>query len=213
MFKTLAVAILFMASAFHVVAHPVAYKGSKGVMGHHSPTMTHNQLNYSQQYWWAVGAHYFKRPQYEDNRQAAFLSTNFLLKRWNGAAYQANIYTVLGAGQSELLGGDPQNSGLGIVQFDIEDREYYFLAKHITVANEEQTEMTQSVVRLGLAPYVGGFDDIHSWLILEHSQTKFFDDDLKVEVTPFLRIFYKNLLFEIGQSFNGNTKFNYIVHF
>jgi len=193
------------------LAHPVSYAKSKGLMGYHSPMISHNQINYSFKYWFAAGVHHIRRPNIK-NRHATFASTNFLLKRWNGSGLQANLYSVFGAGVSEL-GPTSEPSGLGLIQFDIEDRRLYFLAKHSAVVNEERSDMQQTVVRFGFAPYVVGYEGIHSWLILEWQNTDFTDGKDISDMTPFLRVFYKNLLFEVGQSFDGLTKFNYITHF
>lgn len=193
------------------VAHPVSYKGSTGLMGFHSPKLVHNQLNYSFKHWFAAGIHHYRRPGLE-NRNATFASTNFLLKRWNGENLQANIYSVFGIGNSHL-GPTDETSGLGLLQFDIEDRDYYFLAKHIQIFNNERVDLEQSILRVGITPYVDEFDGLHSWLILEWQNTNFYDGKSISDMTPFLRVFYRNLLFEIGQSFNGVTQFNYITHF
>ena len=192
-------------------AHPVSFQDSLGIMGAHSPTLTHNQVNYSYRYWGAVGLHHFRRPDLSQNN-ATFLSSNFLLKRWNEAALQANLYAVAGVGHSQLTDLS-ETSGMGLVQFDIEDRKYYFLAKHQLIVNQKQTDLSLSTVRLGVAPYQGDYEDIHAWLILDWQTRKFANEKTEQMVTPFLRVFHRNLLFEIGQSFNGATMFNYITHF
>jgi hypothetical protein len=192
--------------------HPVSFKGSVGVMGHHSPMLTHHQLNYSATHWFAAGVHHFRRPDIGEPRHATFGTLNFLVKRWNEEALQANIYGVIGAGQSELT-GTPRAAGLGLVQFDIENRRYYFLVKHLQLFNGDRDDLAQTAIRAGIAPYQADFSDLHSWLILEWEKSTFGDRETHRELTPFLRIFYNNLLFEIGQSFNGLTKINYISHF
>lgn len=207
----LIISLFFMANTSRIFAHPVSYSGSKGLMGFHSPLLSHNQLNYSFKYWFATGLHHIRRPD-QSGRHATFASTNFLLKRWNGEGLQANIYANIGAGQSQL-GPTPEPSALGLLQFDIEDRDYYFLIKHYGIFNDEGTDLTQTTIRAGISPYVVNFDGIHSWLILEWQSADFTDGEDVTDLTPFLRVFYKNLLFEIGQSFDGATKFNYITHF
>ena len=213
-------------------------------MGYHSPGLTHHQFNKSLEYWWAVGVHHIRRPNWED-QNGTFLSTNFLLKRWNGENLQANLYMNLGIGSSSIgeRGGNNRiidhafelgsvsekttetsigregmrTAGLGLLQFDIENRDYYFLFKQLRIFNGlgsgAENDLTQTMVRLGFTPYVVNFDGIHSWLILEWQEVRFSKNQSRVEVTPFLRIFYKNLLFELGQSLDGVTKFNYITHF
>jgi hypothetical protein len=192
-------------------AHPVSFKSSKGVMGYHSSNISHNQLNYSVSHRLAFGAHHIRRPEVK-GAHASFLSANFLLKRWNGKGLQANIYSILGVGESRLS-DEARSSGLGLLQFDIENREYYFLAKYLQILNEEAVDLSQSVVRFGVAPYVADYEDIHSWLILEWQTLNFNERGTVHDVTPFLRVFYRNLLFEVGYSFDGRSKFNYISHF
>lgn len=203
--------VFFFFQATNAWAHPVSFEGSKGVMGYHSSIISHNQLNYSFTHRLAAGVHHIRRPEL-DGAYGSFASLNFLLKRWNGRGSQANIYAMVGAGQSDLS-EKSEASGLGLVQFDMENREYYFLAKHLQVVNEEQVDLKQSIVRVGVAPYVADYEDIHSWLILEWQTLNFNETGTVHDLTPFLRIFYRNLLFEIGQSFDGISKFNYIAHF
>lgn len=221
------ISFLFFTSSFWALgtayAHPVSYKGSRGLIGSYSPALSHNQFNYSFKHWFATGIHHIQSSVWSDTR-ASFVSANILLKRWNTSGLQANIYSVVGVGRSHL-GSSDESAGLGAVRFDIEDRNYYFLSKHLRVFNKKQTDLEQTVVRAGFAPYVEQFDGIHSWLILEFQRLNFVDIDLGVgdtnitigrdleDVTVFLRIFYKNLLFEIGQSFDGVTKFNYVTFF
>jgi hypothetical protein len=193
------------------LAHPVSFKGSKGVMGYHSPIVTHHQLNYSFEYWLAAGVHHIRRPQL-DNRFATLGSVNLLLKRWNGEALQSNLYALLGAGESQL-GPTAETSGLAGIQFDIEDRDYYFLARHLHIGNERRADLNQTIVRAGVTPYVDGYDGFHSWIILEWKNSEFAAGDELSDLTPFLRFFYRNFLFEIGQSFDGISKLNYIAHF
>ena len=102
---------------------------------------------------------------------------------------------------------------MGMLQFDIEDRKYYFLAQYLQLTDSDDTQLEQTTVRAGLAPYVGNFDDLHTWFILEWSENRFLNEKPEEDLTPYLRFFYKNVLFEIGQSFDGATRFNYIIHY
>lgn len=193
-------------------AHPVGYAGSRGVMGYHSPSLSHVELSYSFKHWFATGVHHYVIPSDTEDLHASFATANFLLKRWNSDAFQANLYAVAGAGQSELS-GLAEGAGLGQLQFDIEDRRYYFLAKHTRIFTDKETDLEQSMLRIGFAPYQGRFEEPHFWLILEGERQIFAENTDEESLTPFLRLFYRNILFEIGQSFDGHTKFNYITHF
>ena len=196
----------------HGWVHPVSFQESVGVMGYHTPRVSHFQVNKSWKYWFATGYHYLSVRPKKHLKTAHFLSTNFLLKRWNGQNYQANIYIVTGIGVSDV-GGMDQAVGLGLLQFDTEDRNYYFLAKYAQIQSKTSKEMGQGTIRAGFSPYVGKFTEIHSWLIMEYQRTDILGGDTNNDITPYLRVFYKNVLFEVGHSFNGQFRFNYITHF
>jgi len=181
-------------------------------MGSHDPNLSHVQINYSVEHWLAFGAHNYTRSTLTQDGTANYLSANLLLKRWNGNKFQANIYSILGVGHSELS-DDSDTSGLAGLQFDIEDREYYFLVKHHELHSKNNYELRSSVVRLGFAPYVGKFEDIHTWFILQWDKIDFYREKNQEDLSPYIRIFYKNILFEIGHSFNGKSRFNYTIHF
>ena len=118
----------------------------------------------------------------------------------------------MGFGQSELS-GNSKTSGLTLLQFDIEDRDYYLLVKQLQILHPDNTDLKQHILRVGISPYVEKFEGLHSWLILEWQSNDLVYNSNQSCLTPFLRLFYRNLLFEIGQSFNGMTRFNYITHF
>lgn len=200
---------------FEAFAHPTSFEDSVGVMGDHAPTISHIQLNYSWKYWAATGIHYFNFKHQNKQKSAIFASVNFLLKRWNKANYQSNIYAVFGAGESHLW-QKSTGSILGLLQFDIEDRNYYFLTKYLHIQSAQSTdavELKQATVRVGISPYVGNFSDIHTWLILEWQRDDIIGELADIDITPFVRIFYKTILIEIGHSFDGNVKFKYTSHF
>lgn len=195
-----------------VYSHPTSYKGSVGVMGEHSPLMAHNQLNYSWRHWFATGMHYYRRPLADTSRNAGLVSTNFLVKRWNKSNLQANLYALGGVGFGDLSGQEEAHYLTG-AQFDIEDRDYYFLVKHKHLFTSDVSAFQSTTVRAGFTPYVGDFDELHSWIIVDVTQMQFSGESPKIDVTPTLRLFYQNLLFEAGYSYNGNFNFNYITHF
>ncbi|MCB0391630.1 MAG: hypothetical protein KDD58_10070, partial [Bdellovibrionales bacterium] len=193
-------------------SHPTSFQGSKGVMGYHSPQLSHIQLNYSWKYWWATGLHYIRQPDPTTKKEATLASLNFLIYRWNTKDLQANIYTVLGGGESHFT-GQQENVGYAMGQFDIEDRNYYFLAKHLQMGHSPITHLRQTVFRGGFSPYIDPFDGFHTWLILEWRKTEVLNAKVGEGLIPFLRFFYRNILFEVGYSLDGQALFNYITHF
>ncbi|MEO0334821.1 MAG: hypothetical protein AAF202_00390, partial [Pseudomonadota bacterium] len=55
------------------------------------------------------------------------------------------ISTVSWEGGESHLGPNSEASGLGLVQFDIENRDYYFLAKSLVVGNSDRADLNQAV--------------------------------------------------------------------
>ena len=65
-------------------------------------------------------------------------------------------------------------------------------------------------MRAGLAPYVAGSGDFHSWLILQYENNSAMRE--RDSLTPLFRGFYKNVLFEAGYSFNNEFNFTLMIH-
>lgn len=190
-------------------AHPVAFQGSVGIMGYHSADMSEQELNYSFRYWMAPSVQMLRLTK-NTSRQDVYLGKmNFLVKRWNGENYQGNIYAHLGGGESRLS-GKWRGVGHGGITADIEDRRFYFLTELASVRNSEKNEFSFWKARFGFAPYITGFDGIHTWMILEANRKSI--GDKTVQLVPTLRFFYQNVLWEIGYSLKGDMHFNYIIH-
>jgi hypothetical protein len=205
----LAVAILSLASG-EVRAHPVAYQGSVGLMTEFSRETRMVEMNYSIRHWLAADSRVLWLTPGSDRPDAMLGGMNLLLHRWNGENYQANIYGEFAAGRSRLSGAERGAYYAG-VQGDIEDRKYYGLIHVDTLRNSESQETNHYKVRAGFAPYVEEFDAFHTWFILQAERYTHLDS--KFEVSPFLRFFYRNVLWEIGSSFKGDLKLNTIMHF
>lgn len=190
-------------------AHPVAYQGSTGIMSSFSKDMSDFEVNYSWRYWTATSAHIFRYTPGADRPDVALVQENFLLKRWNEEGFQANIYSLTGAGNSRLSGRSRAAYFAGAV-VDIENRRLYFLTHFTHLRNNVKQELNHAEIRAGFAPYLGNFNDLHTWMILEASHQSVFDT--KWRLTPFLRFFYQNVLWEIGSSLKGDIKLNTIIH-
>ena len=161
-------AILFW--GFNLKAHPTSFKDSIGVMGSHDERLSHLQINYSLEYWQAIGIHNFTL---DGENWANFLSYNLLLKRWNGNKFQGNVYLGNGLGYSEK---NHEESMFNFIQFDIEDRRLYFLYKLSRFGSFSENEFLQHKVRLGFAPYEGGFTEVNTWIIFEYMDNDFFEE-------------------------------------
>lgn len=188
-------------------AHPTAYQGSWGVMGYHSRGMTDMEMNYSYRYWLAPSVQWLRVSEGTTRPDFFLGKVNLLAKRWNGEDYQANLYLHGGGGYSQLTSRGVYHAGFTA---DAENRRLYVLGAWDVIRSGGQTELIFWKARAGFAPYLGSFDQIHSWFILEANRKSVGDG--KVSFVPTLRFFYQNVLWEAGASLSGEIHLNYIIH-
>ena len=70
----------------------------------------------------------------------------------------------------------------------------------------------QQSARVGVAPYVAGYGNLHTWLMLQVTHTPEFEGD-EVIATPLVRFFKGANLAEFGVSSNKRFLFNFIARF
>ncbi len=199
--------IVFLLPLMELQAHPVSYGRSLSLTSHNNKNRSHNTIHYSPTYWWSYGVEV-----HSDRETKIFLPrVGFLVKRWNGDDYQANIYAFGGYGyidwdQSQGKKSDVYRVG---TQLDWETRKIFTLAKY---ARYEGTDFLKEnyMVRLGFAPYLAKYNELNTWLMLQlshqpHSQMS------QTSVTPLIRMFYKNVLWEFGASTSGNWLVNFTI--
>lgn len=191
-------------------AHPIGFRDSVGVMTTFSKDERNVEINYSLRHWLAVSTKSFWFTRGTDRPDVLLGGVNGLIHRWNGENYQGNLYAETGFGRSRLSGSDRGAYYVGLLG-DIEDRKYYALAHISTLRNSSGRETNHYKIRLGIAPYVEEFSALHTWLILQAD--RYTHVSSRYHLTPFLRFFYRNVLWEIGSSLQGDLKLNTIIHF
>ena len=189
-------------------AHPVTYKGGFIYQGSFMPQMNEIKAGYTfdPKFSFMVKSQSF---ELNDEYRDYTLGFNYLAKRWLSHDSQANIYLGLHAGQYEDI-DDDGFAGHGMLMADWEDREDYLLFK--TKRFYYDGEQSQSyMARYGFAPFVAGMDELQAWMIL---QAFYYDEQSKeVIITPMMRFFYKNVLWEIGSSTEGDSFITLMVHY
>lgn len=200
--------ILFLAST-KVLAHPVSYQGAVSLMSYNTAKENELMLTYSLKNYLAAGVTY----QREDNVYFTVPRINYLAKRWNNEDSQGNIYLSAGYGQERSF-DQALGVGLGAIDIDWESRKYYTSAAYSRYLRQDKEDIDRvdyeiMKLRAGVAPYLGEFNEINTWLILQTEKR----NDTAWELTQFVRLFYKNVLIEVGAGFNGSWALNYMVHF
>ncbi|MCI5072576.1 hypothetical protein MRY82_06525 [bacterium] len=208
MLKILLTACLIF--SLKLFAHPVSFKGSVPITWMNEERKTEAITTYSIKYWWGVGSHYFRIEDNKKDLDALFAKTNFLLKRWNKKDSQANIYAWLGAGA--LWNDNSHFTYLTGIQADYETRRIYTEATFRSLRTFDNSEVVNiAQASFGLSPYLAGYEDLQSWMIVRGNYTPELEDQWMI--STLLRFFYRNVFWEMGANHKGHPIINLMVHF
>lgn len=199
--------------AVPVQARPVSYPGGwtgmimndgdkNSAHIHYSPTVKMS-LGYKGEYW--------REGEYTINA----LQMNNLLKRWNQKESQGNLYLKSGLGiASDMRGNfadDHEAAGFTGIAVDWENRRFFTSYENrYTEAGDIANGFRQST-RIGVAPYIGNYGDLHTWMMLQVDHNP--EGKEKVTVTPLLRFFKGVNLMEAGISNQGDVLFNWVIRY
>lgn len=199
--------------ATNVQARPVSYPGGwtgmlmnngdrNSVHVHYSPTAK-TSIGYKYEHW--------RDKDYDLHA----VQMNNLLKRWNNPDSQANIYLKSGVGIVDTKGDryqdDNELAGFTGISMDWEDRRFFTSYENrFTKAGDIDDFFMQSA-RVGVAPYIGDYGDLHTWVMLEVEHQPEADDHFTF--TPMVRMFKDVHLAEFGVSDNGDVLFNYVYRY
>ena len=193
-------------------AHPVAFAGSYSLMTWNSKEMSDWMFVHSFTSRYAMAARYLRIETKDGERTFYMPQLNFLLKRWNELDSQANVYLSIGHG-GEKVKTSLKDTSIVAIEADWESRKYYVSFKEEALLSYKKSGQSiyTTKVRAGFAPYLAEFNEINSWFILQAEKTNKAVDNYTL--TPFIRLFYHNVLTEFGVSSKGNAQFNFMVHF
>ena len=137
---------------------------------------------------------------------------NRLVKRWNTPNSQANLYLKAGAGQADPFGEDADTEAAGFIGIgaDWETRRW-FVAYEGRAYDLGFTQDARQSARIGVAPYLGDYGDLHTWLMLQvdHMPTA----EHSLTVTPLVRLFKGEYLTEIGVNNRGEALLNIVIRY
>ncbi|MDD4013513.1 MAG: hypothetical protein PHW14_04930 [Candidatus Omnitrophica bacterium] len=195
-------------------ARPVSYAGGWTLATYNDGDSDSGIIHYSPKADRSLGirAEYF--------REKDWLMTagqfNALVKRWNEPGWQANAYVKSGAGWAYKCDGPPENrSELALFSgfaADWENRRYYISYENrLLYAGHIHRDIEQKA-RVGIAPYIGGYGDIHTWLMCEVRYFPGMKHD-QFMVTPLVRFFKGAVMAEVGCSIKGDVLFNWVMFF
>lgn len=189
-------------------ARPVSWPGGWMVMLMNDTASNSAQINYTVTPKYALGVQheYFREEKF--NMDAA--TFDVLLKRWNNADSQANLYFKSGAGVA-YGSDDTDPAAFAGLEIDWEDRRFFTLYENRFLYAGDQDKFIKHKARLGVAPYEGDYGDLHTWIMLQADYDAGADDTFSL--TPLVRLFKGTTLVEAGYNLDGGILFNLTKQF
>lgn len=199
--------------AMPAMAMPVSYPGGWTVMQMNDAFSNSLHIHYSPTAKYSVGykGEYFREGEWQFHG----VQLNNLLHRWNNHDSQANLYlkSAVGVAYSDQGVFDHKTEAAGFtgIAGDWENRRFFTSYENrVIYAGDIEKEFSQKA-RVGIAPYIGDYGDVHTWLMLQVDHAPSARDN--VTVTPLVRLFKGADLLEAGVNNNGKILFNYVHRF
>jgi len=194
-------------------ARPVSYAGGWMAMQTNDADSHSLEIGFSPTHRYALG--YLGEYWRDGDWQFHGVNANWLAKRWNLPSSQANIYLrgAVGVAYSDFGAWDGKSEPAATLGFsaDWEDRRYYTSYDNRYVEAGDIDHFLMQKARVGIAPYIGGYGDLHTWLMLEVSHNPTREDTFTL--TPMVRLFKGDYLGELGISDKGDVLFNLTLQF
>jgi hypothetical protein len=207
--------VLFLMAAILAVsgetqAKPLSYVGGTMVMQENDETGHTLSLDYTFSPKYAIGLYAKKEEGGSKNMETVGPQLNTLLKRWNMPDGQGNIFNMTGLGIAGIDGRIEPSAWTSLLA-DYETRRVFTSYElRLMYAQNIESSVWQRA-RVGVAPYIGNYDDLHTWLMLQVDDHPAKKDTLVV--TPLARFFYHTTLVEAGYSSNHRAMFNWVLQF
>ena len=196
---TLCAAAIALTGAAAAEARPVSYEGGWTAIQETDRQSTAAWIHYTPHPKWSLGW----RTEWDRQDDILFngAQATYLARRWFGEDSQGNLYLFGGAGVAEGLDDNPAGAdaaGFAGLMADWETRRWFvsYEARYADFGNAGDGAM--QAARLGVAPYVADFGELHTWLMVELDQRS--ANDEPVGVTPLVRFFKGPMLIELGYS-------------
>ena len=204
--------ILVLGIASSVMARPISYAGGWTIMQMNNWEFSRLHTHYSPDVKNSIGV---TVENFNDSdRYNLNLQWNYLFGRKNTKHSQANLYIKTRAGVA--IAGDEKepHASMGIAG-DWETRRYFVSYEAMgRYADELNNGSLHQKARVGIAPYVREYGNIHTWIMLQaEHHPEAIDQDNQIIFTPMIRMFKGDYLGEFGINTNGDAMFNWIVRF
>ncbi len=197
------------------LAKPIAFANGTSVMAEYGgDTMREAQVFYAPRFDFSFGAGYVRLASEIDRRkrEISYARINYLPKRWNLEAAQANVFIWGGVGFARIgeRAGDVFAQNIG-AQVDYETRRIYLSAK-TDLQRAKDFSHRIDTIQLGVAPYAHDYDTLATWLLL---QARRYSGNLYAgtETAVLLRVFKGNKWLEAGVTNDGKLQAMFMLNF
>ena len=209
--------LITFAFSFDAIARPVSYPTGWTIMQNNDMDVNSLHIHYSPTAKYSIGykGEYWREGKNQLKWQFHGAQINYLVKRWNKPASQANFYfkNAIGIAYANYQNTDSQTEPGGFtgLAFDWENRRYFTSYENKAYYLSSIDKFFVQKARVGIAPYIGDYGDIHTWIMLQADHQPEAKDN--IIITPLLRFFKDEYLTEIGVSEDGDALFNFIIRF
>jgi hypothetical protein len=198
-----------------VNAKPIAFSHGTTVMAEYGAgTMNEAQVFYAPKYFYSLGAGYLELDSDVDGRrrEITYARANYLVKRWNMEAAQANVFTWGGAGQAYVSEtNDHEFAWNAGAQVDYETRRVYGSLKTDLHHASSFTHRIDTL-QLGVAPYEHDFDTLATWFVVQGRRISGGIHE-GTEWSLLLRLFKRSGWIEAGVTQDGKLQAMAMVNF
>ena len=215
LFRFSAAGLCLLAIASVASAKPIAFAHGTTVMAEYGAgTMTEAQVFYAPKYFWSLGLGFTEldSDQGDERREITYARANYLVKRWNLEAAQANVFTWGGAGNAYVSESDSRefawNAG---AQFDYETRRVYGSLK-TDLFKASSFSHRIDTLQLGIAPYKHDVDTLATWFVVQGRQYSGHIHE-GTEWALLLRLFKKGAWVEAGATTDGKLQAMAMINF
>ena len=181
-------------------ARPISWPGGSTIMYKSNFMMTSYYYHYSPTYKYSVGLEYIDDKHF--NEKYLNFRTTYLLKRKNTQDSQGNLYVT---GNLSTKSSSHYNYG---IHGDWETRRI-FTSFSLIDKNTNVRDYMESELQIGIAPYKGEYNDLHTWIMLKSKKDSIND---RWDTYPFIKFFRGDFLIEIGTD-DSHWDIHYMMRF
>lgn len=194
--------ILGLFIVFNIEARPISYSGGTTLMFKSDNVSNSVYLHYSPTYKYSIGIEKVKNKFYGNNKN--YLRLTYLLNRKNTFTSQRNLYF-----QSGVMPNNTENIFYG-VHGDWETRKLFIGFGIKDIQSKYGMDYKDEYLQLGFAPYVGDYNDLHTWIMLKTKKNTLTN---KASTYPELKFFKGNALMKFGYGANTNWDLHFMYRF